>query len=442
MPFWDRVSPLFNLFTPSLSHSLTLSLSLTHTSLLACSLTFVCPPAPGRTKSCARARRLSCALLRIQYDPGGADPDQPTQFNPPPARGLTFASSCRLAASLETSLPDYVALGTSLTMRWFHQSILLAFPLLAQVTTCEEDPTPPVKHPKSPTKDIRLLYSSPNEAFQELLNALPEESLHAALHSLTHFREGIFESDRRGVAHVHDENPPLATKLIVEAVKDLKKRQQPSNGTVTTSQPSEDPQSTNAASSDDAAPSSQSPPRSSAVLVPVVITTTDNQGRTSVASNEVLSEPTASVTVAVTRTDSQGQTTVATETKPAVVESTTDSSGRAQVTTRPVEYAPTISQVMTSTNDRGETFLTTYTPAGGRASSLLLVTTTGSDGNPTVMTSFTYVEPAKATSAAPTPSAGKGKPGLQDAGAMSRYGGASITVMVAAMAGAVAFLFV
>lgn len=310
-------------------------------------------------------------------------------------------------------------------MRLFHQSMLLALPLLGAVS-CEDTPTPPNQHPDAP-KNIRQLYSSPNEAFQELLNALPEESLHAALHSLNHFREGIFESDRRGVAHVHEKDPPLATKLIVEAVKDLKKRQQPSNGTTTASP----------ASSEAPAESSQ-PPRSSAVLVPVVITTTDTSGRVSVASNEVLSEPTATVAVTVTSVNSQGETQVATQTKPAVVVSTTDSGGRAVVTTSPVDFAPTVSQVMTRTDAEGKTFLTTYTPEGGRASSLLLVTSTGTDGKPTVKTSFTIVEPAKATSAAPSPSGtGKGQPGLQDSGAMARAAG----VDVAALGGALAGLF-
>jgi len=316
-------------------------------------------------------------------------------------------------------------------MLFFRQSLLLALPLLG-IAACEETPTSPKKQPK---KDIRLLYSSPNEAFQELLNALPEESLHAALHSLARFREGIFESDRRGVAYVHEENPPLATKLIVEAVKDLKKRQSPPSNSTAAPSSSADSKST----SNNAASSSEAPAKSSAVLVPVVVTTTDNQGRTSVASNEVLSQPTASVNVAVTRTDSEGRTTTATETRPAVVQSTTNSSGNAIVTTKPVEFAPTVSQVITSTNDRGETFLTTYTPAGGRASSVVLVTSTGADGKPTVHTSFAYVEPAKATNtAAPSPSDNRGKPGLQEAGA-ERFGRVSAAV-VGGFVGGVALL--
>lgn len=105
-------------------------------------------------------------------------------------------------------------------MRSFSTLALLGLPLLGPVLAEQKQ----AEQPSS-------IYSSAHEAFQDLLNALPEESLQAALSGLKDFKTGIFESHHRGVEHVHDKNPALATKLIVAAVQDLKKRQTPSNGT-------------------------------------------------------------------------------------------------------------------------------------------------------------------------------------------------------------------
>lgn len=332
-------------------------------------------------------------------------------------------------------------------MRSFHQLALLALPLLGRVIA--EEPALP-----SPTKGqaenaVKAIYANAQEAFQDLLNALPEESLHVALNSLTHFRDGVFESDRRGVEHIHDSNPPLATKLIVAAVQDLKKRQAPasSNGTTPATQ-SQEPESTNApastqapAESSQALESTQAPestqnqpqssnapapqssaaaPETSAVVVPVPVTTTDSQGRTTVASSEILSRPTASIAVPVTRTNSQGSVEVTTETKPAVIFSTTDSAGRTVATTSAVEFAPTKGQVLTKTNAEGSTFLTTYTPGSGRVSEIVLRTTTGADGQQSVVTSYTYVDPAaQATEGSTNESGSTAQPSLQRGAAVA-----------------------
>ncbi|KAF2706023.1 hypothetical protein K504DRAFT_460113 [Pleomassaria siparia CBS 279.74] len=330
---------------------------------------------------------------------------------------------------------------------------LLALPLISPVF-CHE--------PASPTQDINAkpIYSNANEAFQDLLNALPEESLHVALNSLTKFKDGVFESDRHGVEHVHHDNPPLATKLIVAAVQDLKNRQAPpaTNGTsvVTTPPPqtsepstpqsssqappqqsslapsqapsqqssvkpsqaqSSQAQSSQAQSSQAPPPaaSSSSAPTESAVVIPVKVTTTDTEGKTTVATSVILSKATAFVPVDVTITDVQGSTIVTQTIKPAVIYTTTDSSGSAVVATSAADFAPTAGQVMTSTDAQGSTVLTTYTPGGGRVSSILLITTTGENGSPTVVTSYTYVDPAAATQTSPPAASGttKGKPGLQ-----------------------------
>jgi hypothetical protein len=353
-------------------------------------------------------------------------------------------------------------------MRSFRQLALLGLPLLGRVAASE--PASP-----SPTKGgaqnaAQAIYANANEAFQDLLNALPEESLHVALNSLHHFREGVFESNRRGVEHIHHDNPPLATQLIVAAVNDLKKRQAPapSNGTTPATQ-SEQPQSTDSPESTDSPQSTDAPqtsdapqstegspessqapessqdepqssnapapqssaaaPQSSAVVVPVVVTTTDSQGRTSVASSEILSRPTASIAVPVTRTNAQGSTEVATETKPAVIFSITDSAGQAIVTTSAVEFAPTRGQVLTRTNAEGSTFVTTYTPGSGRVSSIVLFTTTGADGQQSVVTSYTYVDPAAQATGDSTDEPGStAKPSLQK-GAAAGYRVADAAVL-------------
>lgn len=280
-------------------------------------------------------------------------------------------------------------------MRSFRQLVFVALPLVGRVA-CSIPASETLKVEPNP------LYSNAQEAFRDLLNALPEESLHAALHSLTHFREGVFESDRHGVERVHNENPPLATKLIVAAVQDLKKRQIPSNGT--TSNPP---------------PPSQTPPESSsqgpAVVVPVPVTQSDG----SIVTSSELAEPTASVPVEVIRTNSDGQQETAMETKPAVVVSTTDAQGAPTLITSAVDFAPTAGQVMTSKDDQGHTFVTTYTPDGGSVRSLKLITTTGADGKPSVVTSYTYVNPAaaSATNGETNPTGTGEKPGLQSGAA-------------------------
>jgi hypothetical protein len=291
-------------------------------------------------------------------------------------------------------------------MRSFSRFLLLALPFVSRVACAE---------PASQTKEVQPVYRNAHEAFQDLLNALPEESLHVALNSIAKFKDGVFESDRHGVEKVHRENPPLATKLIVAAVQDLKKRQAvPSNGTVATSAPP--------SQSQEESQTPQETPTTPAVVVPVEATTTDSNGQTTVVTSSILSKATASVAVEVTTTDAEGRTTVETTTKPAAVVVTTDSAGATVTTTSALEFQPTKGQVMTTTNAEGSTFLTTYTPSAGKVSSIELITTTGADGQPTVVTSYTYVDPAAATTG-PAEASGtqSGRPGLQSgAAAMNR----------------------
>ena len=302
-------------------------------------------------------------------------------------------------------------------MRFFLRSTLLALPLLGGVIA---------EKPSTQTLDpTNSIYANAQEAFQDLLNALPEESLQAALNSLSKFKAGVFESHRRGVEHVHNSSPALATKLIVAAVQDLKKRQvpAPSNGTApvppsqTPDQPSQTPdqpqssaqqsvqqQSSQApentqqqSSAEAPATTAPSTPASRPVLIPVEVTVTNNVGSTVVQTSQVLSEVTASVQVVVTRTTTnQAGSTVAVttqEVRPAVIRTVTDSRGSTVAITSTANYAPTRGQVLTTTDAEGSTFLTTYTPGGGRVSSVRLVTTTDAQGRPQTLTSITYVDP-------------------------------------------------
>jgi hypothetical protein len=235
---------------------------------------------------------------------------------------------------------------------------------------------------------------------------LPEESLQAALSGLKDFKNGVFESHHRGIEQVHDKNPALATKLIVAAVQDLKKRQTFSNSTAVVPPPVSSPQVVTTTTD-------------RAVIIDVPQTTTDSRGQTIVETTSILSQVTASVAVTLITTNSQGQTVTATENRPAVIRTTTDAQGRTTVTTSAADFAPTAGEIRTETDGRGSTFLTTYTPGGGKISSVKLITTTGSDGQPSTLTSYTFVDPAQATQTQgsnPTPSSTK-TAGLQNGAA-------------------------
>jgi hypothetical protein len=357
-------------------------------------------------------------------------------------------------------------------MRSFCHLAFLALPLCSTVFAA------------SPTRidDLpKTIYASAHEAFQDLLNALPEESLQAALSGLKDFKSGVFESHHRGVEHVHNNNPALATKLIVDAVNDLRKRQAPSNGTTTvTENNTPAPQTSQGApqssqgtpqSSQDAPQTSQDTPppvvstvtqpgttivetasvetsnqqpadtttvpaqtqtvvNSKTVAVPTTVTTTAQRpaiipvqetvtqdGSTVVKTTQVLSEVTASVPVTIVRTNAGGSTVTQTEQRPAVIKTTTDSAGRTTITTSAANYAPTAGEVQTETNAEGSTFLTTYTPGGGLVSSIKLITTTDAEGRPSTMTSYTFVDPIQATQTAGGNGGKTGNPSVQTAAA-------------------------
>lgn len=350
-------------------------------------------------------------------------------------------------------------------MRSFYHVAVLALPLFTAAGAAG---------PKDVADAPKTIYASAQEAFQDLLNALPEESLHAALSGLKDFKNGVFESHHRGVEDIHKENPALATKLIVEAVNDLRKRQAPANGTnsvtdanlnpspsITSSTPTPTPESSAPPADTSSATPSQSPPQSSPSTPDTVVqtqtqtqiqtqtqtqeqtqtqqttqtavTTTTEQrpaiisventitkdGKTIVQTTEVLSEATASVAVTVVQTNQQGSTVTTTENRPAVIKTTTDSAGRTTVTTAAVEYAPTAGQVQTKTDSRGSVVLTTYTPGGGLVSSIRLITTTDSQGRQSTMTTYAFVDPVQATATSQNSNpSGDNKPSLQTGAAI------------------------
>ncbi|KAH5589254.1 hypothetical protein HBI45_221480 [Parastagonospora nodorum] len=321
----------------------------------------------------------------------------------------------------------------------FSRLAVLALPLFG--TVFAEEPASPTKDAAQPNS----IYSSAQEAFHDLLNALPEESLQAALSGLKDFQKGVFETHHRGVEQVHDKNPALATKLIVAAVQDLKKRQTPSNGTSASPPPQSSAQPTLESSaapppqdSSAAAPTSNAPPAETtttdrAVIIPVPQTTTNAQGQTVVQTTSVLSQATASVPVTIVRTNAAGAPVTTTENRPAVVRTTTASAGRASVITSAAQFAPTPGEVRTETDGSGRTFLTTYTPGGGKISSIKLITTTGADGKPSTVTSYTFVDPAEQTASSAT-AAGTGRPGLQSGAAEVKRVGFGAAVIGGAVA--------
>lgn len=312
----------------------------------------------------------------------------------------------------------------------FSRLAVLALPLFGTVFAEE---------PASPTKDAaqsNSIYSSAQEAFHDLLNALPEESLQAALSGLKDFQQGVFETHHRGVEQVHNANPALATKLIVAAVQDLKKRQIPSNGTSASPPPPSSalpPTESSAAAPTSNAPPAETTTTDRAVIIPVPQTTTDAQGQTVVQTTSILSQATASVPVTIVRTNAAGAPVTTTENRPAVIRTTTDSAGRASVITSAAQFAPTAGEVRTETDGSGRTFLTTYTPGGGKISSIKLITTTGADGKPSTVTSYTFVDPAEQTGSSAT-AAGTGRPGLQSGAAEVRSFGLGYAVIGGAVA--------
>ncbi|KAH0159843.1 hypothetical protein KCU86_g19559, partial [Aureobasidium melanogenum] len=97
--------------------------------------------------------------------------------------------------------------------------------------------------------------------------------------------------------------------------------------------------------------------------------------------------------------------------------------------------------VITTTDAKGSTFITTYTPGGGRVSSLVLMTTTLPDGAPSTVTSLAVVGGAQAaTASSERPSStNTAAPGLQSGAASASR--AHMKGAIAVIGGALGFAY-
>src|SRR6266480_8025743 len=123
------------------------------------------------------------------------------------------------------------------------------------------------------------------DEFHELLEALPEQSIHAALQEKLHpkYQEGVYEHDKSAIEAVHSVNPPLATRLLAVAALDLIKRQNgttPASTSTTNTPATTNPETTPSNPPPSNPPPSNPPPSTSstAVIIPVTISSTDPAG--------------------------------------------------------------------------------------------------------------------------------------------------------------------
>ena len=294
------------------------------------------------------------------------------------------------------------------------RSIILSALSIAPLVLSQSQPEPSANRPGQATFD-----------FQELLNALPEESIHAALHKHANdkFQDGVYEHDRHAVEQVRNEDPGIATRVLAEAALDLLKRQN-SNTTVVTTTTAQDSttqvQTTTTQGGVGQAPTSTST-SDTAVVVPIQVPTTDSAGSTTVVTTSVVASASVSVVQAVTTTNSKGSTIVTSSTVAAAV--VTQANGKVTTSavpvfvntptsaaTKPVDVTTTdkagntvvlskvtSGQVITTTDGKGSTFVTTFTPGGGKVSSLVLQTTTLPNGMQSTITSFAVVQAQTST---------------------------------------------
>lgn len=148
------------------------------------------------------------------------------------------------------------------------KSLALAALWFAATAVAQSTPEPSTEN--SPQTNIDL---------QEILNALPAESLHAALHEHLDdkFKDGIYEKDSHAVKAVQNVNPDLAIKLVAAARYDLLRRA--TNTTTTSAAPP--PATTSTTGTAGQLTTSAAPTLSNGVIL---VTTTNAQGSTYVAT--------------------------------------------------------------------------------------------------------------------------------------------------------------
>lgn len=292
-----------------------------------------------------------------------------------------------------------------------------------------------------------------HDEFRELLEALPEQSIHAALQEKLHpkYKEGVYEHDKSALEALHSDNPPLATRVLAVAALDLIKRQ---NGSAPTTASSTT--TTSETTTPNPPPSSTS---STPVIIPVTVSSTNSAGSVVVSTSSAIAAASTSVVVPITTTNAQGKTITTSSSVPAVVvvsngvtslspvpvytPATTPSNGAYDITTTD-QLGNTVvlsnvhsGEAMTTTDAKGSTFVTTFTPDGGRVSSLVLETTTLSNGQRSTITSFA---PATGGATQTGSTGASGSPHLQNGALVSRRVGKHTIALIGAAVGAAILL--
>lgn len=303
------------------------------------------------------------------------------------------------------------------------------------------------------------------DEFLELLEALPEESIHVALQENLHpkYQDGIYEHDKSALEAVHSDDPPLATRLLAVAALDLIKRQNVSAPTTTTST-TETITTTDSqgqtVTSETTVPAPPPSTSSTPVIIPVTLSSTDPAGSVVVSTTSAIAAASTSVAVPITTTNANGQTITTSSSVPAVVvvsngvtslspvpvytPAPTPSNGLYDITTTD-QYGNTVvlsnvhsGEVLTTTDAKGSTFITTFTPGGGRVSSLVLETTTLPNGQESTITSFAVASGAVTTSTGPA--GASNSPHLQNGVAIPRRVGKYVVALIGGAVGAVIML--
>jgi len=244
-------------------------------------------------------------------------------------------------------------------------------------------------------------------------------------------------------------------------------------------------------------------PTQTGVLIPIVISSTEEGGSVvPITTSAFISSASESVDVAITTTDDSGDVRTTSTRVPAAIVTSTNDNGDAVTTTSPIASvqvnsggeiitsgpAPgvtsrptssrngngngnnnnndddednitttdrvgssitlsdaTVGAVITTTDGRGSTYVTTITPSGGRVSQLVLRTSTLAGGGLETITSFATVGAGNAAAATASSeqatSTGKGDPSLQDSMAANppRYA-PGVAALIAVAFGVVVFL--
>ncbi|KAI9717613.1 MAG: hypothetical protein M1812_004558 [Candelaria pacifica] len=245
-----------------------------------------------------------------------------------------------------------------------------------------------------------------NVPFQELLNSVPQDDLHAALHESfpQKYKHGVFQEDRTALEALHRDNAEIATKVIVLAKRQTNSTARPSSSSRASSTPANNPSTTTPAgqsSTVSQAPSSNI--QTGSLTAGGVLTTTDGSGNTGVS--------TLSAGSVITSTDSAGNVVTVTV-QPDAASSTS---------------APQSSSSITST------ILQTTTLPNNVRSTITAITVVGPSGGSQT--------PSGTAGAPPTSSTATGTSGLQAGSAASNMGSKVLAIVGGALVIALAMQY-